>query len=53
MLFSGNKILKSRIEEAVKIVDLMTDGELIGHIDTSGNDPVVPLMQALKKKPLR
>jgi methyl-accepting chemotaxis protein len=44
-----NKAVKSRIDEAVKIIDKMKEGDFTGHIETSGNDVVAPLMEALKK----
>jgi methyl-accepting chemotaxis protein len=56
MLFSKNKtkqsqideFVQSRISDAVKVIDKMGNGDFTGHIDTSGNDVVVPLMRALK-----
>jgi hypothetical protein len=48
MLFLGNKSVKSRIDEAVKIIEKMATGGFTGHIDTSGNDVVAPLRRALK-----
>ena len=48
MALFGNKAVQSRIDEAVKIIDNMTEGDFIGHIETSGTDIVVPLMVALK-----
>lgn len=48
MALFGNKAVQSRIDEAVKIIDKMTEGDFTGHIETSGSDVVVPLMRALK-----
>ena len=48
MALFGNKAVQSRIDEAVKIIDKMTESDFIGHIETSGTDIVVPLMRALK-----
>ena len=49
MIFFGNKAVQSRLDEAVKIVDKLTDGDFTRPINTSGSDVVVPLMRALKK----
>lgn len=43
-----NKAVKTRIDEAVKIIDKMKEGDFTDHIETSGNDVVAPLMKALK-----
>ncbi|MBL1265121.1 methyl-accepting chemotaxis protein [Methylomicrobium sp. RS1] len=43
-----NKAVKSRIDEAVKIIDKMNDGDFTGHIETAGSDVIAPLMKALK-----
>jgi methyl-accepting chemotaxis protein len=48
MSIFGNSAVKSRIDEAVKIVDKMSAGDLSIAIDTSGDDVVAPLMRALK-----
>ena len=48
MAFFGNNAVKNRIDEAVKIVDKISAGELAIPIDTSGSDVVAPLMKALK-----
>jgi len=49
MALFGNNALRSRVDDAVKIIDKMTVGDFTGHIETSGSDVVVPLMRALKK----
>ncbi|EIC29527.1 MULTISPECIES: methyl-accepting chemotaxis protein [Methylomicrobium] len=43
-----SKAVKSRIDEAVKIIDKMKDGDFTGDIETTGSDVVAPLMKALK-----
>jgi len=48
VLFGNSKALKSRIDEAVQIVDKMTEGDFSIPVDTSGTDAVSPLMRALK-----
>jgi methyl-accepting chemotaxis protein len=48
MALFGNNAVKSRIDEAVKIIDKLAAGDFTDHIETSGNDVVVPLMRALK-----
>ncbi|MGZ8214638.1 MAG: methyl-accepting chemotaxis protein [Methylosarcina sp.] len=48
MALFGNKAVKSRIDEAVKIIDKIAAGDFTDHIETSGSDVVVPLMRALK-----
>ncbi|MBL1263900.1 methyl-accepting chemotaxis protein [Methylomicrobium sp. RS1] len=49
MALFGNKAVQSRIDEAVKILDRMTDGDFSAPIDTEGHDVVAPLMLALQK----
>ncbi len=48
MALFGNKAVQSRIDEAVKIMDKMTEGDFTGQIETSGTDIAAPLMKALK-----
>ncbi|WP_020565711.1 methyl-accepting chemotaxis protein [Methylosarcina fibrata] len=48
MALFGNNAVKSRIDEAVKIIDKLAVGDFSEPIETSGNDVVVPLMRALK-----
>ncbi len=48
MALFGNKAVQSRIDEAVKIIDKMTEGDFTGQIETSGTDIAAPLMKALK-----
>ena len=48
MVFLRNKAVKSRINEAVKIINKMKDGDFTAHIETSGDDVIDPLMEALK-----
>jgi methyl-accepting chemotaxis protein len=49
MVFFGNPAVKSRIDEAVKIINKMGDGDFSTPIETLGSDVVAPLMLALKK----
>ncbi|WP_020564589.1 methyl-accepting chemotaxis protein [Methylosarcina fibrata] len=49
MKLFGTKRVQTRIDEAVKIIDKMVEGDFSPSIDTSGSDVVVPLMRALKK----
>jgi len=49
VFFSKTKTIKSRIDEAVKIVESMASGDYSVRIDTAGDDVVAPLMLALKK----
>jgi methyl-accepting chemotaxis protein len=48
MALFGNNAVKSRIDEAVRIIDKLAAGDYSESIETSGNDVVVPLMRALK-----
>lgn len=48
MVFFNNKVLESRIEEAVHIIDKMTAGDFSVSINTSGSDKASSLMRALK-----
>jgi len=49
VFFSKTKAIKSRIDEAVKIIESMSSGDYSIRIDTVGDDVVAPLMRALKK----
>jgi len=48
VFFGSSKAVQSRINEAVKIIEKLSTGDYSVAIDTSGNDVVAPLMQALK-----
>ena len=47
--FSKKDTVQSRIDEAVSIIEKISDGDFSVPIDTSGNDVVAPIMRALKK----
>jgi methyl-accepting chemotaxis protein len=49
VFFNTKNAVQSRIDEAVNIIEKMSDGDMSVSIDTSGNDVVAPLMRALKK----
>jgi methyl-accepting chemotaxis protein len=49
VFFTNKNAVQSRIDEAVGIIEKMSDGDLSVSIDTSGSDVVAPLMRALKK----
>lgn len=44
----GSKAIQPRIDEAVKIIEKIAEGDFSTRIDTSGDDAVAPLMRALK-----
>jgi methyl-accepting chemotaxis protein len=48
MQLFGKKAVKSRIDEAIQIIEKMSAGDFTSPIDTSGSDVVAPLMRTLK-----
>ncbi|MBL1262714.1 methyl-accepting chemotaxis protein [Methylomicrobium sp. RS1] len=48
MALFGSKTVQPKIDDAVKIIEKIAEGDFSTPIDTSGNDVTAPLMRALK-----